>query len=130
MLSCFELSALYSSTPDPVRRPGITPPPYTKHVLIWSQLVQLSMKTRCHPPPPFSYLGMLFIYAWYSPVGAPHADTVLLGKGAAFSNSVHCTYILHFFFLFTKMCIIFKKINGPVIDIVSHILTPLLVFCY
>ena len=22
--------------PDPARRPGITPPPYTKHVLIWS----------------------------------------------------------------------------------------------
>ena len=26
----------YLPTSDPVRRPGITPPPYTKHVLIWS----------------------------------------------------------------------------------------------
>ena len=28
--------ALYSYlTPEPARRPGITPPPYTKHVYIW-----------------------------------------------------------------------------------------------
>ena len=32
-------------TPDPVRRPGITPPPYTKD-LLWSyMLVQFSTKT-------------------------------------------------------------------------------------
>ena len=27
---------LYLPTPDTARRPGITPPPYTKKVLIWS----------------------------------------------------------------------------------------------
>ena len=40
------------ATPDPDRQPGITPTPYKKHVLIWSQLVQLSTKTR-RPPPLF-----------------------------------------------------------------------------
>ena len=30
------LGELYLPTPDPARRPGITPPLYTKHVLIWS----------------------------------------------------------------------------------------------
>ena len=33
----------------------LTSPPYTKHVLIWSWLVQFSPKTWC---PPLSYLGM------------------------------------------------------------------------
>ena len=56
--ACFGLSALYLPLPthDPVRRPGITPPLYTKHVLIWSQFVQFSC---C--PLPFSYL-CIFIY--------------------------------------------------------------------
>ena len=56
--ACFGLSALYLPLPthDPVRLPGITPPLYTKHVLIWSQFVQFSC---C--PLPFSYL-CIFIY--------------------------------------------------------------------
>ena len=49
LLLCFGLSALYLPTPDPARRPSITPPPCRKHVLIWLA-------------PPFSYVGMLFIY--------------------------------------------------------------------
>ena len=52
--------ALFWLTPDPARRPGITPPLYTKHVLIWSELVQFSAKTRF--PLFFSSLGILFIY--------------------------------------------------------------------
>ena len=47
--------------PGPAHRPGITPPPYTRHVLIWSgcmygggELIQFSAKTRW--PPAFSYL--------------------------------------------------------------------------
>ena len=41
LLPCFGLTALCLPTPDPARRPGITPPPYTKHVLkyILSHLV-------------------------------------------------------------------------------------------
>ena len=54
----FALSALCLPTSDPACRPGITPPPYTQHVLIWSYLVQFSKETL----PPFSYLGILFIY--------------------------------------------------------------------
>ena len=30
------LGIVYLPTPDPAHRPGITPPPYTKLVLIWS----------------------------------------------------------------------------------------------
>ena len=30
------LGIVYLPAPEPARRPGITPPPYTKHVLIWS----------------------------------------------------------------------------------------------
>ena len=36
LLPCFGLSALYLPTPEPALRPGITLPPYTQHVLIWS----------------------------------------------------------------------------------------------
>ena len=41
-------------------RPSITPPPYTKHVLIWSKLVQFSTKTL--PPLIPSTVG-IFKYA-------------------------------------------------------------------
>ena len=41
LLPCFGLQVLYWQTPDPGRRPGITPLPYTNQVLIWAQLVQL-----------------------------------------------------------------------------------------
>ena len=59
----WDLGIVLANTSDPARRPSITPPPYTKHVLIWSLLsVQFSTKTRYHPP--FSYLGMLFIYGY------------------------------------------------------------------
>ena len=57
----FALTALYLPTSDPACRPGITPPPYTKHVLKWSYLVQFSKRT-LPPPPSLSYLGILFIY--------------------------------------------------------------------
>ena len=50
---------VYLPTPDPARRPGITPLPYTKHALIWSyclygegEVITFSTKTPC--PPPFS----------------------------------------------------------------------------
>ena len=57
----FWFLAMYLPTPDPARRPGITPPRYTKHVLIWSgclyvgeELFQFPEKMRW--PAPFSYL--------------------------------------------------------------------------
>ena len=51
LLSCFGLSALYLSTTDPARRPGITPPPYTICTcLLSSSLVKFSAKTRCPFP--------------------------------------------------------------------------------
>ena len=45
-------------TPDPARRPGITQQPYTKHLLIC-----FNSQGRHVAPAPFSYLGILFIYA-------------------------------------------------------------------
>ena len=60
LLPCSVLWTLYLSTPDPARRPGVTPPPNIKHVLICcfnSQQIRVA-------PPPLSYRGMLFIYAY------------------------------------------------------------------
>ena len=58
---CFGLSALYEylPTPDPARRPGITPLPYTKHVL---RCYSWFNSQRRRVAPPLSYLGMLFMY--------------------------------------------------------------------
>ena len=57
----YTMYSIYLPTPDPARQPGIPPPPYTKHVLIWpcclyggGELVQFSTKPLC--PPSFSYL--------------------------------------------------------------------------
>ena len=55
----FWLSALYLPTPDPARRPGITAPPFTKYVLIWSFGAILNEDALL--PPPLSYLGVYFI---------------------------------------------------------------------
>ena len=62
LLPCFGLSATYLPTPDPARRPGITPTPYTKHVLLslWLKLVQSQRKRVA--PPPFSNLSILLDY--------------------------------------------------------------------
>ena len=60
LLPCFGLLA-YLPTTVPSRQPGITPPPYTKHVIMLSLLVQFSTKKMLWPLP-FSYLGTLFIY--------------------------------------------------------------------
>ena len=65
LLPCFGLSALYLATSDPARRrPGITPPPYTKHVLSWSELVQFSKKTRCPFP---LFVSRYVIILWANP---------------------------------------------------------------
>ena len=56
---------LYLSTPDPARRPGITLPPYTKHVTHAACTVVESWfnsQPRRVAPSPFSNLDMLFIY--------------------------------------------------------------------
>ena len=50
---------LYLRTPDPARRPGITPPPYRQHYHIKAGLVQ---KRRHVAPPPF--LSRFVIYLW------------------------------------------------------------------
>ena len=54
---------------NPARWPGITPPPYTKHVLIWSgclysggELVQFSANTRWPVATCLFLSSMLFIY--------------------------------------------------------------------
>ena len=54
---------------DPARWPGITPSPYTKHVLIWScclygmwRVGSILIDNVLSLSPRFSYLGMLFIY--------------------------------------------------------------------
>ena len=54
-------------TPDPARRTGITPLPYTKHVLMYMVTIVGSIlnENALPPPPPFSYLGMFFIYFLY-----------------------------------------------------------------
>ena len=62
LLPCFGLPAMYLPTPDPTRRPGITPPLNTKHVLIYGE-GWFNSQWRRAGPSPFSYLGMLFIYA-------------------------------------------------------------------
>ena len=56
------------ATSDHARRSGITPPPYTKYVLIWSyylygggELVQFSTKTRWLPP----YLAICMLFLLY-----------------------------------------------------------------
>ena len=57
---------LYLPTSDPARQPGITPTPYTIHVLIWSQLIQFSRKKR-RPLPPF--LSRFVINLWCRQTG-------------------------------------------------------------
>ena len=44
--------------PDPERRPDITPPPYTRHVLLCMVIVSSILNEDGPAPPPFSYLGM------------------------------------------------------------------------
>ena len=50
-----------TTTPDPARQPGTTPPINRQYDHIRTYSVQLSKKTHC--PPPFTYLGILFIYS-------------------------------------------------------------------
>ena len=47
-------------TPDPVCRPGIIPPPYTMHVLMYMIIVGSMLDRDTLPTPTFSYLGVLF----------------------------------------------------------------------
>ena len=50
-------------TPDHARRPGITPPPYTKHVLIWSYTVVGSILNEdALPPPLFLCRYVIYLY--------------------------------------------------------------------
>ena len=67
LLPCFGLSLLSCTSQHltPVRRTGITPPPYTKHVLIWSELVQFSMNTCCPP----LFLSRYVIFLWGKVMG-------------------------------------------------------------
>ena len=68
---------LYLPTSDPARQPGITPTPYTIHVLIWSQLIQFSRKTP-RPLPPFLSIGLLLIYS---------ADKLAISDGMAHTST-------------------------------------------
>ena len=53
------------STPDPARRPGLTPPPYTKHIFFYRRS-WFNFQRRCVAPPPLPPLScMIFtVYLW------------------------------------------------------------------
>ena len=57
-------------TPDPARRPGITPPQYTKHALIWSLWVQFWTKTY-RPFAPVIFLSIVCYLSMLSTVTLP-----------------------------------------------------------
>ena len=56
-----QLYNTYLLTPGPARWPGINAPPYTKHFLIWSQVVQFSAQTRRPPLFISRYIYIIYI---------------------------------------------------------------------
>ena len=55
------LGIVLANSPNPARRPSIPPPPYTI-MSLYGHIGSILNEDVLPPPPPFSYLRILFIY--------------------------------------------------------------------
>ena len=62
LLPCFGLSAMYQLTTDPGSQPGISPPPYRTHILIWTIDIVGSILNKDEFVPPPLFLARYVVY--------------------------------------------------------------------